>query len=335
MRKTVKRPKNQLPTWTKYLNWASSLENCHGPGKTRLLRQSTRKEADLTQEITGLYPSSLWHQKSWKRLFPNKFFNKLSVTYRTSNQAFRRHTGQFHNWPDCAHDVPGSRQWQKRTCRFFMIFQRLLIGYDTGSPCENRASRRGWKGPRLDRRLLTGSAPKSTAGRSTFIMARHSCRRPPGFYSWTALLSDLHPRPSRCWPRWCRMWPVCWWHRSIVHSHEPHHSGCRTAAGVNSTSRWLTEWRWQINASKTSAMELTRSTLPHPKPCIRLRDSNMSWPTDRSISALSPPWHWRGRSTPQASYKKPHESSEYFTGSDVPSRKLHCARYMYVTFVWY
>ena len=47
----------------------------------------------------------------------------------------------------------------------------------------------------LDRR------PKSTAGRSTFILTRHSCRRPPGFYSWTALLSNLHPRPSRCCPR--------------------------------------------------------------------------------------------------------------------------------------
>ena len=45
--------------------------------------------------------------------------------------------------------------------------------------------------------------------------------------------------------------------------------------GVNTTSRWLTEWRLQINASKTYAMEITRSTLPHPKPCIRLWDSNI------------------------------------------------------------
>ena len=47
--------------------------------------------------------------------------------------------------------------------------------------------------------------------------------------------------------------------------------------GVSSTSgsRWLTEWRLQINASETYAMEITRSTLPHPKPCIRVWDSNI------------------------------------------------------------
>ena len=81
-----------------------------------------------------------------------------------------------------------------------------------------------------------------TAGRSTFIIARHSCRRPPGFYSWTTLLSNLHSRPSRCCPRCCRMWPVCWWHRSIVHSHGLRHSGRRNAAGCEQhfqMSHWM------------------------------------------------------------------------------------------------
>ena len=45
--------------------------------------------------------------------------------------------------------------------------------------------------------------------------------------------------------------------------------------GVNGTSKWLNEWRLQINISKTFAMEITRSTLPHPKPCILLGDANL------------------------------------------------------------
>ena len=72
-------------------------------------------------------------------------------------------------------------------------------------------------------------------------------------------------------------------------------------------------------------MEITRSTLPHPKPSIRLWDSNIELTNEEKHLdlglVLSSLWHWRGRSTLQASYIKPRESLEYFAGSDVPSQK--------------
>ena len=43
--------------------------------------------------------------------------------------------------------------------------------------------------------------------------------------------------------------------------------------GVNDTTRWLDDWRLQVNVLKTYAMEITRSTLPHPKPHILLGGS--------------------------------------------------------------
>ena len=45
--------------------------------------------------------------------------------------------------------------------------------------------------------------------------------------------------------------------------------------GVNDTTRWLDDWRLQVNVLKTYAMEITRSTLPHPKPHILLGGSHL------------------------------------------------------------
>ena len=45
--------------------------------------------------------------------------------------------------------------------------------------------------------------------------------------------------------------------------------------GVNDTTRWLDDWRLQVNVLKTYAMEITRSTLPHPKPHILLGGSRL------------------------------------------------------------
>ena len=129
-----------------------------------------------------------------------------------------------------------------------------------GSPCENRASRRDRKGPQLDRRLLTRLAPKSTAGRSTFIMARHSCRRPPilgplFFLIYTYDLPGAVQGDVEC-DQFADDTALLSIHMNRATE------VAEMQLGVKSTPRGLTEWRLQINASKTYVMEITRSTLP-------------------------------------------------------------------------
>ena len=73
----------------------------------------------------------------------------------------------------------------------------------------------------------------------------------------------------------------------------------------------------------------TRSTLPHPKPSIRLWDSNNEL-TNRQkhldLGLVITLTLTRKEHTASI-LLKPRESLEYFAGSDVPSQKLHSARY--------
>ena len=99
----------------------------------------------------------------------------------------------------------------------------------------------------------------------------------------------------------------------------------------------LTEWRLQINASKTYAMEITGSTLPHPKQCVRLWDSNNEL-TNRQkhlslviTSTVTLMWKKHTASILQ----KARESLESFAGSDVPQPHKSCnvPRYIFATYV--
>ena len=78
-------------------------------GRTPSLHQCTRREIDPIQEITDQYLCFLLHQKSWRRLSVSNWENKLSDTYRKSNQAFVRLTARFHNSPD--YYTPCTRLW--------------------------------------------------------------------------------------------------------------------------------------------------------------------------------------------------------------------------------
>ena len=74
-------------------------------------------------------------------------------------------------------------------------------------------------------------------------MARHSCRRPPGFYSWTTLLSNLHhdlPGAVQGDVE-CDQFADDTTLLSIYMNRAT--AVVEMQLGVNSTSRWLTEWR--------------------------------------------------------------------------------------------